>query len=130
MARLLATAAALAIAAGGCGGDDDEGAATGAATEITVVVDPDGAGGETPEPRTIACDPGSSGAECEFLAEVPIDAFEPTRDGTACTQIFGGPETATITGTVRGERVNARLSRTDGCEIARWDRLAVLLGRR
>ena len=39
----------------------------------------------------------------------------------ACTQIFGGPEEATIKGTIRGEPVDATFTRTDGCEIARWD---------
>ena len=46
----------------------------------------------------------------------------------ACTQQFGGPETATVTGTFRGEKVNARFSRENGCEISRWQKVEELLG--
>ena len=49
------------------------------------------------------------------------------RADTACTQIFGGPETATIKGTIRGEPVDAKFSRSDGCEIERWKRVEPLL---
>ena len=45
-----------------------------------------------------------------------------------CTQIYGGPETATVRGTWQGERVDASFSRQNGCEIARWDAAAGLLG--
>jgi hypothetical protein len=44
-----------------------------------------------------------------------------------CTQVFGGPETATITGTWRGKPVMSRLSRINGCEISRWNALNGLL---
>jgi hypothetical protein len=43
-----------------------------------------------------------------------------------CTQIYGGPEEAEITGTLDGEQVQASVSRQNGCEIDRWDRLAGL----
>ena len=46
-----------------------------------------------------------------------------------CTQQYGGPETATITGTWQGEPVNSTLSRKNGCEIARWDALKDVLPR-
>jgi hypothetical protein len=45
-----------------------------------------------------------------------------------CTQIDGGPATAEVSGTWRGERVEAEFSRQNGCEIARWDRVGALLG--
>ena len=45
----------------------------------------------------------------------------------ACTQIYGGPEEATIKGTIRGNPVDATFSRTDGCEIARWESVEALL---
>jgi hypothetical protein len=47
----------------------------------------------------------------------------------ACTEIYGGPATARVRGTLNGESVDARLSRTNGCEIARWGRNAALLKR-
>ena len=48
----------------------------------------------------------------------------------ACTQQFGGPETATVTGTLHGDEVAARFSRENGCEISRWEKVAELLGGR
>ena len=45
----------------------------------------------------------------------------------ACTQIFGGPETATISGEVDGKPVDARFSRSNGCEVARWQAVSALL---
>lgn len=41
--------------------------------------------------------------------------------------IFGGPEQATVVGVVGSEEVDAELSRANGCELDRWDRLAPLL---
>lgn len=55
----------------------------------------------------------------ELLAPVPADQ--------ACTMIYGGPETATITGTLRGKKVKASFSRSNGCEIDRWDQLVTAL---
>ena len=46
----------------------------------------------------------------------------------ACTQIFGGPAVATVSGTLRGEPVRATFELTNGCEIARWRDNAALLG--
>lgn len=45
-----------------------------------------------------------------------------------CTQQYGGPQVAVVTGRFLGREVNSRFSRTDGCEIARWRALAPLLG--
>jgi hypothetical protein len=45
----------------------------------------------------------------------------------ACTQIYGGPETARVSGTIDGSRVDRRFSRTDGCRISDWERAATLI---
>ncbi|WP_052032472.1 SSI family serine proteinase inhibitor [Streptomyces viridochromogenes] len=55
------------------------------------------------------------------------DAFAPVPGGSFCTMQYGGPATAHVTGTWAGRPVNARYDRTDGCQIARWDRLVPLL---
>jgi hypothetical protein len=47
--------------------------------------------------------------------------------GIVATMIYGGPEIATVTGRWRGHPVNATFRRTNGAEIARWDRIAALL---
>jgi hypothetical protein len=142
--RHLAALAPLAVAlvAAGCGaapGDDapadppGEDAAPAPATELEIVVFPDGeaAGGEVR--YTLTCDPPGgdhpdSEAACAALAEHGAEAFEPVPPEVLCTQIYGGPQEARVRGTVDGERVDARFKRTDGCEIARWDRLQAVLG--
>lgn len=45
-----------------------------------------------------------------------------------CTQQYGGPQVATVTGRFLGRDVNSEFRRTDGCEIARWRAMAPLLG--
>ncbi|MDE8587618.1 MULTISPECIES: serine protease inhibitor [Micrococcaceae] len=45
-----------------------------------------------------------------------------------CTQQYGGPQVAVVTGMYRGRAVHAAFSRTDGCEIARWKAMGPLLG--
>ena len=39
-----------------------------------------------------------------------------------CTEIYGGPALAEIRGTFKGAQVDTTFARTDGCEIALWDR--------
>ena len=45
-----------------------------------------------------------------------------------CTQQYGGPQVAVVTGWFLGREVHTAFSRTDGCEIARWRTMAALLG--
>lgn len=108
--------------------------ATGAAAEadLTVVVD-DGAG--TATTSTLICDAGRAGgtlptaaAACAALAEVGARAFEEPPADQMCTEIYGGPQTATVVGTFAGASVDVALSRTNGCEIGRWDELSALVG--
>ena len=42
----------------------------------------------------------------------------------ACTQIYGGPQTLRVTGTIDGRAVKQRFARTNGCEIADYARVA------
>jgi Subtilisin inhibitor-like len=62
---------------------------------------------------------------CEQLFAL-ADPFVPTPPDAVCTAIYGGPVVAEVEGLYRGETVDARFTRTDGCEIARWDRHAFL----
>ena len=66
-------------------------------------------------------------AACHELSRVGWRAFAPVPADTACTEIFGGPQIAIVSGRVDGHRVWARLSRVDGCQIARWKRVPSLL---
>ena len=45
-----------------------------------------------------------------------------------CTQQYGGPQVAVVTGVFHGRAVDATFQRTDGCEIARWNAMSALLG--
>ncbi|MDQ0754365.1 serine protease inhibitor [Arthrobacter sp. B3I4] len=45
-----------------------------------------------------------------------------------CTQQYGGPQVAVVTGRYLGRDVDREFSRTDGCEISRWRAMAPLLG--
>jgi hypothetical protein len=45
-----------------------------------------------------------------------------------CTQQYGGPQVAVVSGRYLDRDVRSEFSRTDGCEIARWRTMAPLLG--
>lgn len=76
----------------------------------------DPAGGDHPDPE----------AACRSLADLQ-DPFAPLSDDQACTDIYGGPQRARVTGTYRGRQVQARFDRTNGCQISRWDAHAEVL---
>jgi hypothetical protein len=54
--------------------------------------------------------------------------FPPPGPPKMCTQQYGGPQVAVVTGWYLGREVHSSFSRTDGCEIARWRAMMPLLG--
>ncbi|MET7506669.1 SSI family serine proteinase inhibitor [Streptomyces albidoflavus] len=67
---------------------------------------------------------------CGRLAELAAggqDPFAPVPRDAMCTMQYGGDATARVEGTWRGRVVDASFARTDGCRIARWDRLVPVL---
>jgi subtilisin inhibitor-like len=109
----------------------DGGQPTGAA-DLTIVVDDGGGGARTTHHLT--CDPPGGDhptpeLACRVLADRGKQALPPVPKEMLCMQIYGGPETAHITGSWRGQDVDSRFSRQNGCEIARWNALAGLLPR-
>jgi hypothetical protein len=44
-----------------------------------------------------------------------------------CSMLYGGPETARVTGTWRGRQVNESYSRTNSCQTERWERMEPVL---
>jgi Subtilisin inhibitor-like len=110
---------------------DQPGPGADEATDLTIVV-VDGAGTRTTY-QLVCGPPGGDHPRpelaCRVLAANGAKALPPVHPDMACTQIYGGPETAFITGTWRGQPVQSRLSRHNGCEIARWNALAGLLPR-
>ena len=61
---------------------------------------------------------------CAKLGAGGAMLFAATPPDVACTEIYGGPQRARIVGVVGGKRVWTTITRTNGCEITRWQRLS------
>lgn len=91
-----------------------------------------------PQNYTLVCINGAPAAEskhptanaaCTALKNNPslLDPA-PIKTDQACTQQYGGPQTAKVTGAVDGVEVHVSYSRTDGCQIALWDAASAIIG--
>ncbi|MFB7515747.1 SSI family serine proteinase inhibitor [Streptomyces sp. NPDC056144] len=80
----------------------------------------DQAGGTHPA-RDDAC------ARLAQLAKEGVNPFKAVPEGASCTQVYGGPAVADVTGTWQGRKIDAHFSRANGCEIDRWQNLEPLL---
>lgn len=63
------------------------------------------------------------------LAAAGGNPFAPVPEDQACTQQYGGPATAHVTGSWQGRTIDARFTRVNGCEISRWENLRPVLPR-
>ncbi|MFE0651828.1 SSI family serine proteinase inhibitor [Streptomyces sp. NPDC059534] len=63
----------------------------------------------------------------EQLAKEEANPFKAVPQDALCTQVYGGPAVAHVTGTWQGRKVDARFSRANGCEIDRWQNLEPVL---
>ena len=112
-----------------CGGWEG-GQTPGTQTVLQIKVWPNGKDGEAPREWRLHCDraggthPAPEKA-CEQLFGL-ADPFAPIPGDAVCTEIYGGPAVAEVEGLYRGETVDAKFTRTNGCEIDRWDRHAFL----
>ena len=139
---LLITIVLLAFGAG-CGSETDAepdprpgtgtgtGAGDGASTELEITLWPEGRSAGGSQTWTLTCDPPGGTHRnpedaCAELARIE-NPFAPPRIDEICTEQYGGPEEAEVTGTHRGEPVSYKLARTNGCEIGRFERLSFLL---
>lgn len=125
MRGLLLLALAAALVACGSGSSAD----TGGATSLTVTYWPSGIGEGGREAWTLRCGPPRGtlprpARACRRLTAESPRLFAPVSPKTLCTEIYGGPQVARVRGIVRGARVLATFSRTNGCEIARWNGLS------
>jgi hypothetical protein len=98
-------------------------------TDLTIVVD-NGSGSTST--WQLSCNPPDGThpdpkAACRALQANGALALPPVPKDKACTQIYGGPETATITGRWQGQDVISRFARNDGCQISRWKLMEGLL---
>ena len=97
-----------------------------------LVVEYDAGDGSAPVTWTLTCVGFVEGSHpqaeqaCEHLKGMD-EPFAPVPADAICTQQFGGPQTARVTGLWRGEPVDLTLSRSDGCRISQWDSLVPLV---
>ena len=94
-------------------------------TELRITAWPNGPSGAAKR-WTLQCEPAGgtlprAGQACASLARMTAP-LRPTPPGSVCTQIYGGPATAIVTGVFEDRRIWTRFSRRDGCEINRWNR--------
>jgi Subtilisin inhibitor-like len=138
---LLPLASVLALGAcasgqGGAGGSavsgPDDGATGVSQAAGVLVVEVDRGDGSPQETWTLTCGPSVGGthpqaeAACAHLDGMS-EPFAPLPDDLVCTEQYGGPQTAHVTGRWRGDPVDLQLSRVDGCRISQWDSLGPLL---
>jgi hypothetical protein len=100
-----------------------------AQTSLTITVWPQGSKGPSTK-WTLRCQPAGGtlpkrGAACFRLHSVkaPFASIPPH---TMCSDVYGGPQVARVTGVFRGNRVATMFARRNGCETARWNRVTFL----
>ncbi|MCU1540123.1 MAG: serine protease inhibitor [Arthrobacter sp.] len=71
----------------------------------------------------------NAGTACTALkGNAAILGPAPRATDQVCTQQYGGPQQATVSGVVDGKPVEASFSLRDGCEIAAWNAAKDVLG--
>jgi hypothetical protein len=118
---------AFVVALVACGSASSD--ATSGATSLTVTYRPKGSEASSPTTWVLRCNPPRGtlprpARACSRLAAGGAKLFAPVPRDAVCTEIYGGPQTARVVGRVAGRRVSAAFNRVNGCQIARWDRLA------
>lgn len=104
--------------------------------ELAIMVKPSDT--EAAQNYTLVCQGGVPSAESKHPAAEPACAalkdnpsiLSPATKNTAqaCTEQYGGPQTATVTGVVDETPVDATFARTNGCEISAWNAAQAVLG--
>ena len=121
---LLICCVVLAATLSACGKDADSSSSSATDLTITVVADK----GADPQTYELKCDPPGGdhpqpAQACKALDAVGAKVFDPVAKDQVCTDIYGGPQTATVKGTYKGDKVDAEFKRSNGCEIDRWEQL-------
>lgn len=108
----------------------------GGSAELAIVVKPSDS--EPAIHYTLTCKAGaptdesqhpSAATACQALKNNPAVLIpQPRNKDVVCTQQYGGPQTATVTGVVDGVPVDMSFTRRDGCEISQWNAAASILG--
>ncbi len=147
--RLVVSALVVSALLGACGGeggvditDGNNSSSDAVAVDIALVINSTGTTGGD-RTGSVTCQAGRAigtgwflddaraTAVCKTLRSSPalvtrlVSGPPPSR---GCTQQYGGPQQARVEGKILGDLVQATISRTDGCGIADWTALQVLLG--
>lgn len=98
-------------------------------TSLRIAYWEDGMAAKPDAAWTLRCQPaGGSLAQpvraCARLAAGGRALFAPLPPNAVCTEIYGGPQRARVTGVLDGRHVWATFSRSNGCHIARWARVS------
>lgn len=126
----LALTLILALSIASCGNATGARRQGSSVARLSITVWPQGKAGAKAV-YTLSCPTGKSTlpaarAACNKLSHLGARAFAPVPRGIACTLIYGGPQQALVTGRFADKTIRAVFSRTDGCQIARWSRVAFL----
>ncbi|MFB4299790.1 SSI family serine proteinase inhibitor [Actinomadura sp. NTSP31] len=81
---------------------------------------------------TLTCDPAGgdhpkAADACAALSKAKAP-FAPVPKDRMCTDIYGGPEVATVKGTWQGKPIDTTFKRNDGCQLHRWTQIAPVFG--
>jgi Subtilisin inhibitor-like len=115
----------------GCG-SSAAGTAAPPSTDLRISYFPQGRDEAGKKAWTLHCDPTAGtlprrAAACQKL-DAMTNPFARPRRNVTCTDVYGGPGQAVITGTYESRPVWVLLSQRNGCEISRWKKLAFLVG--
>jgi Subtilisin inhibitor-like len=115
-------AAAIALAVAVAGSRD-----TAAKSSLTITYWANGTSSKSVK-WTLRCGPAGGtlyrpARACAKLKAGGAKLFAPSKHG-ACTQIYGGPQVARVTGKLGARKIAATFSRTDGCQISRWSKVS------
>ncbi|MFC4054745.1 SSI family serine proteinase inhibitor [Actinomadura syzygii] len=133
----------LVLALGACGDEQANGPSAGKPSGTTSV-QPSGTSANTLTVKvkaskeapakswTLKCDPTGgdlpkAADACAAIAKAK-DPFKPISKDQVCTQIYGGPEIATVKGTWNGKEIDTKFTRDNGCDLHRWTQIAPLFG--
>jgi hypothetical protein len=105
-------------------------AAPAARTDLRLVLWVKGEGIGSPRVLTLRCEPAggtlpSPLGACRRLGRLAAP-FAPVPAGSACSNIYSGPQVGIVTGSFRERRVRAVFKRTDSCQTERWNRVSFL----
>ena len=130
-AALLIAVLAAAVGCGASQGSSGSASGSTAGTQLAISVWPEGRGTGAPTRWTLRCDPAGgtmprASAVCRQLYGLR-NPFAPLRSDVICTDQYGGPQQAVISGSFKGNRIWTLLAMRNGCEISRAKRLAFLL---